>query len=150
MTLEFLQREMTQAMKDKLSTKKEVLSSVIGAIKNAAIAKKCKDNISEELINEVLLKEKKTLQEQIDTCPKDRGEKLCEFLYKLDILNMYCPKLLDNPEEIKDIIAKELAAADIEPVKSNKGIVMKTLMPIFKKLNADMKIVNQVIGEILK
>lgn len=149
MTLEYLQNEMIQAMKDKLSTKKEVLSSAIGAIKNAAITKKCKDNIPEELINEVLLKEKKTLQEQIDTCPEDRGELLCEFSYKLDILNMYCPKLLDNPEEIREIIIKELAAAGIEPVKANKGAVMKLVMPQFKG-KADMKIVNQVIGEILQ
>jgi hypothetical protein len=72
------------------------------------------------------------------------------LLYKLDILNRYCPKLLDNPEEIRKIIIKELAAAGIEPVKANKGIIMKTLMPIFKKLNADMKIVNQIISEKLE
>ena len=149
MTLEYLQNEMKQAMKDKLSTKKEVLSSAIGAIKNAAIAKKCKDNIPEELVNEVLLKEKKTLQEQIDTCPDNRGELLCEFSYKLDILNMYCPKLLDNPEEIREIIVKELAAAGIEPVKANKGAVMKTLMPQFKG-KIDGKLANQIIGEILQ
>lgn len=148
MTLEFLQNDMKQAMKDKLPMKKEVLSSAIGAIKNAAIAKKCKDNIPEELVNEVLLKEKKTLQEQIDTCPEDRGELLSEFLYKLDIINMYCPKLLDNPEEIKDIIVKELAAAGVESVKTNRGAIMKLIMPIFKG-KADMKTVNQVIGELL-
>lgn len=149
MTLEYLQKEMTQAMKDKLSTKKEVLSSAIGAIKNAAIAKKCKDNIPEELIDEVLLKEKKTLQEQIDTCPKDRSELLCEFLYKLDILNRYCPKLIDDPEAIAFTISELLAAAGIELRKANKGAVMKTVMPHFKG-KADMKIVNQVIGEILQ
>jgi uncharacterized protein YqeY len=148
MTLEYLQKEMAQAMKDKLSAKKEVLSSAIGAIKNAAIAKKCKDNIPEELIDEVLLKEKKTLQEQIDTCPEDRGELLSEFLYKLDILNMYCPKLMDDPEAIAFIISELLADAGIKLVKANKGAVMKTVMPHFKG-KADMKIVNQVIGEIL-
>ena len=149
MTLEILQKEMMQAMKDKLSAKKEVLSSAIGAIKNAAIAKKCKDNISEELVNEVLLKEKKTLQEQIDTCPEDRGELLSEFLYKLDILNMYCPKLLDDPNKINDIILNLCFDAKVDLLKSNRGTVMKLVMPHFKG-HADMKVVNQVIGELLK
>ena len=47
------------------------------------------------------------------------------------------------------MIENQLAIAGIEPLKSNKGAVMKTVMPIFKG-KADMKIVNQVIGEILK
>ena len=149
MTLEILQKEMMQAMKDKLPAKKEVLASAIGAIKNAAIAKKCKDNISEELVNEVLLKEKKTLQEQIDTCPEDRGELLSEFLYKLDILNMYCPKLLDDPVEIKNIIEKLCGECHAELTKNNRGAIMKIVMPYFKG-KADMKVVNQVIGELLK
>ena len=149
MTLEFLQSEMIYAMKSKQPIKKQVLSSVIGAIKNAAIAKKCKDNISEELVDEVLLKEKKTLQEQIDTCPEDRVETKNEYILKLDILLEYCPKLLDNPEEIKAMVENQLAIAGIEPLKSNKGTIMKTVMPIFKG-KSDMKIVNQVIGEILQ
>ena len=149
MTLEQLQKDMIQAMKDKNPVKKETLSSAIGAIKNAAIAKKCKDNVPEELVNEVLLKEKKTLQEQIDTCPTDRFSTLALYKSKLQWIESYCPKLLDDPEEIKNIILSELAAASIESVKANKGAVMKTVMPQFKG-KADMKIVNQVIGEILK
>ena len=69
MTLEILQKDMVQAMKTKDSVRKNVLSSAISAVKNAAIAKQCRDNIDEALVNEVLQKEKKTVQEQIDTCP---------------------------------------------------------------------------------
>lgn len=72
MTLEQLQQDKIQAMKNKQPIKKEVLSSAIGAIRNAAIAKQCKDNITEKLVDEVLLKEKKILQEQIDKCPAER------------------------------------------------------------------------------
>lgn len=149
MTLEFLQSEMIYAMKSKQPIRKEVLSSAIGAIKNAAIANKCKDNIPETLVDEVLLKEKKTLQEQIDTCPEDRVSMKNEYVLKMDILLEFCPKLLDNPEEIKAMVENQLAIAGVEPLKSNKGAVMKTVMPVFKG-KADMKIVNQVIGEILK
>ena len=149
MTLEILQSEMIHAMKSKQPIRKEVLSSAIGAIKNAAIANKCKDNIPETLVDEVLLKEKKTLQEQIDTCPEDRVSMKNEYILKMDILLEFCPKLLDNPEEIKAMVENQLAIAGVEPLKSNKGMVMKTVMPVFKG-KADMKIVNQVIGEILK
>ena len=149
MTLEQLQKDMIQAMKDKNPVKKEALSSAIGAIKNTAIAKKCKDNVPEELVNEVLLKEKKILQEQIDTCPADRFSTLALYKSKLQWIESYCPKLLDDPEEIKNIILSELAAAGIDLVKSNKGIIMKTLVPILKG-KADMKIVNQIITEELK
>ena len=147
MILEQLQNDMKQAMKDKNVTARDVLRSVIGAVKKTAIDERC--DITEELVDRVLLKEKKTLQEQIDTCPADRPILLEEYKNKMTVLDKYCPKLLDNPEEIKDIIVKELAAAGVEPVKANKGAVMKLLMPQFKG-KADMKIVNQVIGELLK
>lgn len=147
MTLEILQNDMKQAMKDKNAITRDVLRSVIGAVKKAAIDERC--DITEALVDKVLLKEKKTLQEQIDTCPADRPIYLQDYRNKMAVLEDYVPKLLDNPEEIKAIVENQLAIAGVEPLKSNKGIVMKTVMPIFKG-KADMKIVNQVIGEILK
>ena len=147
MTLEFLQNEMKQAMKIGDIELRDIMRSVIGAVKKAAIDERCE--ITEELVDRILLKEAKILQEQIDTCPKDRVEILEVYKSKLFKLNAYLPKLLDNPEEIKAMVENQLAIAGIEPLKSNKGAVMKTVMPIFKG-KADMKIVNQVIGEILK
>jgi uncharacterized protein YqeY len=149
MTLETLQKDMISAMKTKDVDRKSVLTSAIGAVKNAAIAKQCRENISEELVNEVLLKEKKTLQEQLDTCPADRLEKRAEFEKKLSIINEYCPKLLDNPSEIETIIFKLCAEASVELTKANRGAVMKTVMPYFKG-KADMPTVNKVLIEVLK
>ena len=147
MTLEILQNDMKQAMKDKNAIARDVLRSVIGAVKKAAIDERC--DITEALVDKVLLKEKKTLQEQIDTCPADRPIYLQDYRNKMAVLEDYAPKLLDNPEEIKNIVLNELAAAGVESVKSNKGAVMKTVIPVFKG-KADMKIVNQVIGETLQ
>ena len=147
MTLEFLQNDMKQAIKTGDTELRDIMRSAIGAVKKAAIDERCE--ITEELVNKVLLKEAKIIQEQIDTCPKDRVETLELYNRKLFKLNAYLPKLLDNPEEIKAMVENQLAIAGIEPLKSNKGAVMKTVMPIFKG-KADMKIVNQVIGEILK
>lgn len=149
MTLENLQKEMIQAMKSKDTVRKGVLSSAIGAIKNAAIAKQCRDNVDEAIVNEVLLKEKKTLLEQIDTCPVDRTEKRAEYIEKLAILEEYCPKLLDNPVEIESIIRKLCGECHAELSKNNRGAIMKIVMPYFKG-KADMKVVNQVIGGLLQ
>lgn len=149
MTLETLQKDMVSAMKSRDTIRKSVLSGAIGAIKNAAIAKQCRDNIDEALVNEVLLKEKKTVQEQIDTCPADRVEKLAEYTAKLAILDEYCPKLLDDPVQISDIIKNLCFDARVDLTKANRGNVMKIVMPHFKG-RADMKVVNQVVGGLLQ
>ena len=147
MTLEFLQNDMKQAMKIGDTELRDIMRSAIGNIKKAAIDERCE--ITEELVDRVLLKESKIIQEQIDTCPKDRVEVLEVYKRKLAKLKCYLPKLMNEPEEIRAIVVRELAAAGIESVKANKGVAMKTLMPIFKG-KADMKIVNQVIGELLQ
>jgi uncharacterized protein YqeY len=149
MTLEQLQKEMIQAMKNKDVVRKSVLSSAVSAVKNAAIAKQCRDNIDETLVTEVLLKEKKTIQEQVDTCPVDRIDVLKAYEEKLAIIDEYCPKLLDDQAKISDIIQNLCFDAGVDLLKSNKGSVMKLVMPHFKG-RADMKIVNQVIGGLLK
>lgn len=147
MTLEFLQNDMKQAMKMGDTELRDIMRSAISAVKKAAIDEQCE--ITEELVNKVLLKEAKIIQEQIDTCPKDRVETLELYNRKLEKIKCYLPKLIDNPEEIRTIVLSELAAAGIDLVKSNKGIAMKTLVPILKG-KADMKIVNQIITEELK
>ena len=147
MTLEFLQNDMKQAMKMGDTELRDIMRSAISAVKKAAIDERCE--ITEELVNKVLLKEAKIIQEQIDTCPKDRVETLELYNRKLEKIKCYLPKLIDNPEEIRKIILSELASAGIDLVKSNKGIAMKTLVPILKG-KADMKIVNQIITEELK
>lgn len=149
MTLEMLQKEMFLAMKKGDVVRKSVLSNAIAAIKKAAIDKKMKDNITEELVNETLLKEQKTIQEMIDTCPKEREATLQDYQVKMAIISEYAPKLLSDPNELEYEIRKICVNHNIELVKSNKGIVMKTIAPVFKG-KADMKIVNQVVANILK
>lgn len=150
MTLEKLQSEMIAAMKEKNKPRKDTISSLIGAIKKVAIDKKCKDNITEDLVNEVILKEKKTVQEMIDTCPKERTELLQEYTDRLSVINEFAPKLVTDKDEIKRMILSSLPdSSEIEINKSNKGIIMKHVMPSMKG-KADMKIVNEVLGELLK
>lgn len=149
MTLETLQTAMVAAMKNKDKVRKDTISSIIGAVKKAAIDKMCKDNITEEFVNEVILKELKTVQEMIDTCPDSRPELLAEYTERMFIIKEFAPKLLTDKEEIKTMIYTLLSYTQIEATKANKGLIMKIIMPAMKG-KADMKIVNQVIGDILK
>lgn len=148
MTLEVLQKEMIVALKAGDKLRKEVVAGLVDAVKKAGIDKQCRDNIPESLVNTVLQKEQKTMQEMIDTCPADRAETLALYKSKMEIIKEFAPQLLTDPGEIKEKVLALLASAGLEATKKNKGQVMKTVMPAFKG-NADMGVVNKVISEAL-
>ena len=141
LTLEILQAEMITAMKNKDKLRKDTISSLVQAIKKFGIDNKCKDNITNEQLSSVILKEKKTMQEMIDTCPADRTDTLAEFNARMAIINEFAPSLMDNEDAIKTFIQN----LGIEPIKSNRGEIMKAL-----KGKADMKIANQVVSKMLQ
>jgi uncharacterized protein YqeY len=148
MTLEKLQSEMVQALKDGNKFRKQVLSELVGAVKKAAIDKKCKDDIPESLVDETLLKFKKLVQEQIDTCPVDRPKMLESYKDQMAIVAEFAPTLLTDETEIKNRIL-DIVNGEIEFTKSNRGKIMKIISPIFKG-KADMSVVSKVVGEILQ
>ena len=144
MTLEVLQKEMIAAMKAGNKLRKETISSLIGAVKKTAIDKLCKDNITEELVNEVLLKEKKTMQEMIDTCPAERAETLAEYNSKMEVINEFVPKMMSE-EEVRQAVYNIIATTDIQ--QTGKGAIMKVVMPKLKG-KADGKVINQIVTEL--
>lgn len=146
MTLEVLNKEMITAWKAKDMLRKDTISSLIGNIKKAAIDEKCRNDIPEELVDKVLLKEQKTMQEMIDTCPGDRVETLDEYKKKMEIIKEFAPQLITDEEEIKKKIYHILAVTDIQ--NDGKGAAMKAVMPKLKG-KVDMKIANKVLSEIL-
>ena len=145
MTLEILNREMVIAMKAHDKIRKETISALISAVKKAAIDEKCKDNITEELVNKVVLKEKKTMQEMIDTCPADRVETLEEYKTRMAIIEEFAPKMMSE-DEIRKAINHLIAIVDSAEY-GNKGSIMKVVSPALKG-KADMKMVNQIVTEI--
>lgn len=140
MTLEVLNAEMIAAMKNKDKVRKDVISSMVQAVKKYGIDNMCKDNITEEQIDAVILKEKKTVQEMIDTCPADRTEILAEYKAKMAIIDEFAPKLMTDEAEIKAFVE----GLGIELVKANRGQIMCAL-----KGKADMKAANKVVGGML-
>lgn len=149
MTLEKLQSEMVQALKNGDKFRKGVIADIVGNIKKAAIDKKCRDNITEALVDEILLKCKKTAQEMIDTCPAERVETLAEYKKQLEIINEFAPQLITDPIAIKVLVADYAKEANIELVKSNRGAIMKLLAANLKG-KADMAVVSKVVGEMLE
>lgn len=145
MNLETLQKDMIAAMKAKEKLKKETISSLISAVKKAGIDNGDRENIPEELVNQTILKEVKTLQEQVDTCPAEREDLKEEYTRRLAIAKAYAPTLL-SAEEAKEILEKDFA--DVIASK-NKGQIMKAVMPSLKG-KADGKVINQVVGELCK
>ena len=148
MTIEKLTQDMYAAMKAKDKFKKDTLAAIIGAVQKAAIDKKCKDNITEALVDEVLLKELKTVKEMIDTCPADRDETRAEYTSRYNIVASYAPQML-TAEEVELEFVFWASQNSIELIKANKGIIMKGFMPLMKG-RADGKVVNEVIMGVLK
>lgn len=149
MTLEKLQSEMVQALKDGNKLRKQVLSELVGAVKKAAIDKKCKDDIPKTLVDETLLKYKKVVQEQIDTCPADRPQMLENYKDQMKIVAEFAPVLMTSPVQIEIAVRRLILDNNIEPVKSNRGAIMKIVAADLKG-KADMGVVSKVVGEILK
>lgn len=143
MTLEVLQKDMIAAMKAHDKARKDTISSLVSAVKKAGIDAGCRDDIPEEMVNQAILKELKSVKEQIDTCPADRTELLDEYKARLNVINEYAPKMLSE-EEIENILKEKFA--EVIATK-NKGQIMKAVMAEFKG-KADGKVINQVVAKL--
>ena len=141
MELKVLQNEMVAALKARNKFRKDVISSLVGAVKKAAIDKNCRDNVTEELVNAVLIKQQKTMQEMIDTCPATRPEVLAEYTAKKQIIDEFAPQVITDLAQIKTMVE----AIGIDLTKKNRGAIMKVL----KDNLVDMKVANQVVGGML-
>ena len=119
------------------------ISSLVSAVKKAAIDAGCRDDIKEDMVDQVILKELKTVKEQIDTCPAEREDLKAEYQFRYDVIQEYAPSLMSE-EEIRNFIMEKFA--DIVAQK-NKGMIMKNVMPELKG-KADGKLINQVVAKL--
>ena len=147
MKLEILQSAKTEAMKNKDAIRKEAISAMIDAVQKASITPKGRIEITEQLTDEVLIKYQKTIQEMIDTCPAERTDLLEKYQAEMAVVKQYAPQLIADPGEIAAIIPT-IVPTGTAFIKSNKGAIMKCVTPYFKG-KADMKIVSQVVAEML-
>ena len=149
MTLNKLHAEMTAAMKNKDRFRKTVISGMVDAVKKAAIDKNCRDNIPESLVDEVLLRYKKMIQEMVDTCPTNRVETLANYRHQMEVVNEFAPALITDEAQIKTIVLDFATENNIELTKNNRGKIMSIISKCLKG-KVDMGVVSKVVGEMLR
>lgn len=145
MQFSVLQKAMIDAMKARDKARKDSISVLVSAAKKLAIDAGCRENIPDEMVDQAILKEIKSVKEQIDTCPAERAELLAEYKARLDVMNEFAPKLL-SADEVKTILTEKYA--DVISTK-NKGQIMKTVMAELKG-KADGKVISGVVAELCK
>lgn len=138
-----LQSEMIQAMKAKDKVRKEAISSLVSAAKKVAIDAGCRDEISEDIITQVVLKEMKTVKEQLDACPDDRAELKAEYQARYDIISEFAPQMM-SAEEVETYITEKFA--DVVATK-NMGQIMKAVMGDLKG-KAEGKVINDTVKKL--
>lgn len=140
-----LQKAMMQAMKDRDKARKDSISALVSATKKLAIDAGCREDIPDSMVDQAILKEMKSVKEQIDSCPAERAELMAEYKARLAVFEEFAPKML-SAEEVKKILNEKFA--DVIATK-NKGMIMKAVMAELKG-KADGKIINEVVAELTK
>lgn len=143
MQFNILQKAMIDAMKARDKKRKDSIAVLVSAAKKLAIDSGCREDIPEELVDQAILKEIKSIKEQIDTCPADRTELLEEYNERLAVMSEFAPKMLSE-DEVRTILTEKYS--DVIATKNN-GQIMKTVMAELKG-KADGKVINKVVAEL--
>lgn len=148
MTYETLHKAMTEALKAGRKDEKNALAGFIAQIQKTAIDKGCRDNITEDLVNAELLKIKKSIQEQIDTCPVTRTDLMDKYCYEMAVVDKYAPVMISDEDVIRGRIVEIVGGETVD--KKQRGMVMKAIKSeVANGVFYDMAAVNKVIGEML-
>ena len=145
MELATLQSAMIAAMKAKDKPRKDAISALVSAVKKAGIDAGCRDDIPTSMVDQVILKELKSVKEQIDTCPESRADLKEEYQFRYNVMQEFAPQQM-SAEEVKAVLQEKFA--EVLATK-NKGMIMKTVMAEMKG-KADGKVINQVVAELCR
>lgn len=138
---------MVEAMKAKDKSRKDSLSMLLSALKNAEIDKR--SPLTEDEENAIVKKEIRQTQETFDTAPEDRTDIREEAAARLAVYKDFAPEDM-NIEQITAVIQEVLAELSIDtPTMADKGKIMKVLMPKVKG-KADGKLVNETLAGMFK
>ena len=147
MMLKKLQSEAIAALKAGNKFRKLTLSTLIAQVKKAAIDAGCRDNISDEMVIQVLKKEKKNLVDAVEKFPDMPIEKKSEYIDQCLIIDEFIPQEISNPDQIADIIREVAKEENLEIFKPNQGKFMKIIKADY---NVNMKVVSRVFGEMVE
>ena len=148
--VDVVRAEMVKAMKAGDKERKNALSMLLSALKNATIDKR--SDLTEEEADVIVRKEIKQTQETLDTTPAERTEIIEECKFRIAVYEEFVPKMMEA-DAIEAVIKETLAELGIDaptvgiekPTAADKGKIMKVLMPKVKG-KADGKLVNQLLS----
>ena len=140
-----LQKAFVDAMKARDKDRKEAISALVSAVKKTAIDAGCRDNIPDDMVDRAVLKEIKTVKEQIDTCPASRQDLLQEYTTRYNIMQEFAPQLMSE-DEIRKVIDEKFS--DVVAT-GNKGMIMKAVMGELKG-KADGKLISSIVNDLVK
>ena len=145
--LERLQKEMVKALKEGNKFRKLTLSTLISAVKKAGIDAGCRENIPDEMVIQVLKKEKKNLMDTVEKFPDMPAEKKNEYIDQALIIDEFVPLEICDEKQIEDILRTVAKEENMEIIKTNRGKFMKILKADY---NVNMKVVSRVFAEMVK
>lgn len=144
--IDVVRAAMVEAMKAKDKARKDSLSMLLSALKNAQIDKK--EPLTEAEENAIVKKEIKSTQETYDLAPADREDIRGEAAARIAVYREFAPEDM-SVEQITQVIKGVLAELGMEnPTPKDKGAIMKVLMPRVKG-KADGKVVNETLAGML-
>ena len=135
--------KMMRAMKEHDTLRKNALSGLLSALKAKFIDKRA-DLTSEEEVA-IVAHELKQAKESLETTPSDRTERIEEYKANIAVLTEFMPAQM-SADEIEKVISDVLTQLNLpHPTAKEKGIIMKSLMPLVKG-KADGKQVNELLA----
>lgn len=143
---ETIREDMIKAMKNKDKKRKDVISYLVGVIKNVSIDKR--RDLTDDEVNEVINKQIKQTQDVLDITPDDRQDIKEENEYTLSVLKEYAPVMMDENSIRHEIYAtcSDMGVEVSSLTAKDKGKLMGCLMPKVKG-KADGKLVNKIVSE---
>ena len=139
MIKEVIKQDMYTAMKAQNHEKKDILSFMLGNIQK--VEKDKNKVLSDDEVASIIRKEIKQREETLDYALKANNEFIInECNFAIQLLNQYVPQMM-NEDSISAFLDKVFE--NIEPIKSNKGKIMKKTSTL--KGKADMKVVSQMV-----
>ena len=148
MTIEMLEQERNFARKNGNSERLLVLNDIIAKARAKETAGKKKIELTEQLVNDSLVEYRKMLKDGIKQMPEGHAVRAM-YERQLEILNEFCPTVLEDENQIKNLITKVLHEQNIEVSRKNRGRMMKALMPALRAEYTDMDIAMPIIESMI-
>ena len=143
---EAIRADMITAMKDRNKQRKDVLSYLLGVIKNVEIEKR--RPLTDDEVNEVINKQIKQTRDVLTLTPKHRLDIIQENEFTISVLKEYAPQMMDENAIRHELYAvcSDMGIEVSSLTAKDKGKIMGKLMPKVKG-KADGKLVNQIVSE---